>query len=446
MAHYGPRMTRRSILGASAGLGAAAVLPRAISGAPRSSGARLRSLRQEDVGTTSFLNWEAMEGTPTEAAILAYQEETGRTVEIIPTPGTGTDYETKVRTMLAGGGVPDVIRTNDDFVRFYSSKEQFTDLAPLIERDGINPADYYEPIWNFTAQPDGTYTAMSLGSQPRLIYYNVDMFEEAGVALPPTDWVSEGWTWDDFVATAQQLTVEGERWGALVYDDTGCEQTFAVNNGLAEGIYSEDGKTFLLAEPQGIEAIQWLADLTLVHGVQPERGLVRETNTGNNLFLQGKVGMIFRTQGTMAYFRNNDIGFRFDVAPPPAKVDQKTEGSLICYAIPTSAENPEGGWELLKFLSGPSGAQIFADRGDFIPAHKGAAATIEAEAGVSPANLGLFATALEHQTNVHFTEYTEDARNTYRPQLDLVWTGESTAEEVLTGVRDEVEDILSGAF
>ena len=32
------------------------------------------------------------------------------------------------------------------------------------------------------------------------------------------------------------------------------------------------------------------------------------------------------------------------------------------------------------------------------------------------------------------------------PQLDLVWTGESTAEEVLTGVRAEVEEILSGAF
>ncbi len=287
---------------------------------------------------------------------------------------------------------------------------------------------------------------MSLGSQPRLIYYNVDMFEAAGVPLPPSDWSSAGWTWDDFIATAQALTIPGERWGALVYDDTGCEQTFAVNNGLTEGIYSEDGASFLLAEPQGIEAIQWLADLTLVHGVQPERGLVRESNTGNNLFLQGKVGMIFRTQGTMAYFLNNAIGFRFDVAPPPARVDQKSEGSMICYAIPSSAQNPEGAWQLLRFLSGPTGSQIFADRGDFIPAHIAAAETIAAQEGVSPAHLGLFATAMGYGTTVNFTEFTENARNTYRPQLDLVWTGESTAEEVLTGIRGEVEDILSGAF
>ncbi len=445
MTSFGSRVTRRQVLSSIATAGAAAALPHHLSAAPGAP-AYGRLSRFQDVGPTSFMNWEAMEGTPTEAAIQAYMAETGRTVELVPTPGTGTDYETKVRTMLAGGTVPDVIRTNDDFVRFYSVKEQFLDLMPYIERDAINSADYFEPIWNFTAQPDGKYTAVSLGSQPRLIYYNVDMFNEAGVALPPKDWVSEGWTWDDFLATAQALTIPGERWGALVYDDTGCEQTWAVNNGLAEGIYSEDGKSFLLAEPQGIEAIQWLADLTVVHGVQPERGLVRETNTGNNLFLQGKVGMIFRTQGTMAYFRNNDINFTFDVAPPPAKVDQKSEGSFICYAVPTAAENPDGAWELLKYLIGPNGQKIFVDRGDFIPGHIATAESLTAQEGVSPSNIALFATAMQYGTSVNFTENTENARNTYRPQLDLVWTGESTAEEVLTGVKQEVEDILSGDF
>lgn len=442
----GPRMTRRSALASSAALGASILLPRYTSAAPGAGRAGFRARGQDDLGTTQFMNWEAMEGTPTEAAVQAYIAETGNQVEIIPTPGTGTDYETKVRTMLAGGTVPDVIRTNDDFVRFYSVKNQFSDLTEWIQRDGIDPANYYEPIWNFSAQPDGKYTAISLGNQPRLIYYNVDMFEAAGVPLPPKDWTAEGWTWDDFLETAKALTIEGQQWGALVYDDTGCEQTWAVNNGLAEGIYSEDGKTFLLAEPQGVEAIQWLADLTLVHKVQPERGLVREANTGNNLFLQGKVGMIFRTQGTMAYFRNNDINFRFDVTSPPANVDHKSEGSLICYAIPESAKNKEGGWELLKYLIGDNGSKVFADRGDFVPANKAVAEAMALPDGTDPANFGLFAEAMNYATVVNFTEYTENARNTYRPQLDLVWNGESTAEDVLTGVKQEVEDILSGAF
>lgn len=445
MAFQRSRLSRRQVVTGAAAAGAAATLPRGFALASQGGLSRAHAL-QDDPGLTSFMNWEAMEGTPTEAAILAYQERTGRQVEIIPTPGTGSDYETKVRTMLAGGTVPDIVRTNDDYVRFYSTKQQFTDLTPFIERDGINSADYYQPIWDFAKQPDGKYTAWSLGNQPRLIYYNVDMFNEAGVALPPSDWSSEGWTWDDFVETARQLTVEGERWGALVYDDTGSEQTFSVNNGLEEGIYSEDGQTFLLAEPQGIEAIQWLADLTLQHKVQPERGLVTEANSGNNLFIQGKVGMIFRTQGTMNYFRKNGANFNWDVAPPPAKVNHMTEGSLICYAVPVAAKNPEGAWELLKFLGGPEGSAIFADEGAFIPAYKASAEKIAPKQGVSPGNMALFAEAMNHNTTVNFTEFTENARNVYRPQLDLVWTGEATAEEVLTGVRQEVEEILSGAF
>ena len=439
------RRTRRALVATAAGASAGAAL-----GANQLLAApfivRSNASRNQDFGTTQFMNWEAMEGTPTEQAILAYQEQTGRTVEIIPNPGTGTDYETKIRTMLAGDTIPDIIRTNDDFVRFYSVKEQFTDLQPLMDRDGITPDSYYPPIFDFPKQPDGKYTAWTLGNQPRVIYYNVDLFNNAGVALPPTDWSSEGWTWDDFVEKAKALTIPGEQWGALVYDDTGCEQTFAVNNGLTDGIYSPDGKTFQLAEPLGVEAIQWLADLTLVHGVQPERGLVTEANSGNGLFLQGKVAMIFRTQGTMAYFRNNDISFTFDIASPPAKADHKTEGSMICYAIPTSAKNPEGAWELLKFLGGEGGATIFAERGDFIPAYRPAAETMKATEGVPPANFGLFPEAMKYNSAVHFTEVTENARNVYRPQLDLVWTGDSTAEEVLTGVKQEVEEILSGDF
>lgn len=441
--HY--RTTRRNVLGGLAAAGTAAAFPFRTSAKSRLSLPRSYSL-QGGSSPTTFMNWEAMEGTVTEAAIQAYQEQTGNLVEIIPTPGTGTDYETKVRTMLAGGTVPDIIRTNDDFVRFYSSKDQFMDLQPFIDRDGINPENYFESIWNFARQPDNTYTAVSLGNQPRLIYYNVDMFNEAGIPLPPRDWSSEGWTWDDFVEIAKELTIEGEQWGALIYDDTGSEQTFSVNNGVESGIYSEDGESFTLAQPEGAEAIQWLADLTLVHGVQPERGLVTEANSGNNLFIQQRVAMIFRTMGTRNYFRRNGADFNWDVAPPPANDNHKTEGSLICYAIPSAAQNPEGAWELLKFLLGPEGSQMFADGGEFIPALKKSAETIDAEEGQNPANMELFVTAMQHTTIPNFTTYTENARNVYRPQLDLVWTGDATAEEVLSNVKDEVEEILSGAF
>ncbi|MGH2533037.1 MAG: ABC transporter substrate-binding protein [Thermomicrobiales bacterium] len=449
-----PKTTRRRLLTGLTATAAVAALPANVAAGPN-AGARTIERRtapaflRQDVGTTTFMNWDPIEGTPIEAVIQEYEKQTGREVEVIPTPGRGSDYETKVRTMLAGGTVPDIMRTNDDYVRYYSIKEQILDLTPYIERDGIDPNQYFAPIWDFAKQPDGRYTAWSLGNQPRLIFYNATMFQEAGVPLPPKEWTGDGWQWEDFLEKARGLTVEGERWGALVYDDTGYEQTFAVNNGEEDGIYSKDGTTFTLANPKGVEAVQWVTDLTCQHGVQPERGLVNQPDSGNNLFVQGKIGMIFRTQGTINYFRRNAAGFEWDVASPPAREQQKSEGSLICFTITAAAKNPDGAWELLKFMGGPEGSKIFAEQGAFIPTYKASAGLIEPGAEPPeryPANIALFAVASEHQSTVNFTESTENARNIYRPQLDLVYTCESSAEEVLNDVKPQVEEVLRGEF
>jgi multiple sugar transport system substrate-binding protein len=410
------------------------------------------------VGSTSFMNWDDIKGTPIEMVLQAYEQQTGRKVENVPNPGTGTEYETKVRTMLAGGTAPDIMRVNDDFVRYYSIKDQVRDLTPYIKRDNINPDDYYASIFDFAKQPTGKYGAWSIGNQPRVIYYNVNMFKEAGVALPPKDWTAQGWTWADFLETAKKLTKGGQQWGALVYDDTGSEQTWTVNNGVADGIFGKDGKTFTLAGAKGAEAMQWLADLTCKHKVQPERGQVEQgttPNLGNNLFIAGKVAMIFRTQGTISYFRKNvpkagDPGaFEWDVAPVPAHAAQKSEGSLICYAITKPAKNPDGAWELLKFMGGPEGSKIFAEQGAWITAYKQGNSYMKPGAAPPasyPANLALFAKATEFATVINFTENTENARNIYRQEFAKVWNCQETAQTVLDRVRKDVEEALSGTF
>lgn len=391
----------------------------------------------------TFINWDPIEGTPYQEAVAAFEKETGRKVNVLPTPSEG--YETKIRSMLAGGTPLDVMRINDDFVRGYSVDDLLLDLTPYMEIAQVDHNEYYQAVIDFSKQPNGKYTAWAIGNQPRLIYYNVDMFNEAGVALPPTTWTSDDWKWDDFLERAKQLTKGEERWGALVYDDTGYEQTFTVNNGQDEGIWSKDGKKFMLGEPKGIEAVQWVTDLTCEHRVQPERSLLAQSQAANQLFVSGKVGMFFRPFGVVPYMRKNVEDFVWDVAPPPGKEQQQTEGSLIVFCTPRTSKNPEGAWELLQFLGGPGGSKIFADSGTFVPAFKESAALIKA-GGLPPAHIELFAEAMNHNTATNFTENTERARNIYRPQLDLVYNCESKAQEVFDQVRQEVEDALAGDF
>ena len=118
------------------------------------AGGRSFSARAQDGGKISFMNWDAIEGTPLETAINAFQEQTGIEVEDQAVP-SGDEYETKMRTLLASGSPPDIMRINDDYVRGYSLGGQLLDLNPSIQSSELDPASYNEHPYNFPIQPDG---------------------------------------------------------------------------------------------------------------------------------------------------------------------------------------------------------------------------------------------------------------------------------------------------
>jgi len=391
----------------------------------------------------SIMNWDEIAGTPFETVLDAYQDASGVAVEIQPSPAQ--DYETRMRTMIAGGTAPDIMRINDDFVRGYTSEGALLDLTPFLERDGITGEGYFDTIYNFPKQPTGEYTAWSVGCQPNVIFYNKTMFEDAGVPLPPTTWTDENWKFADVLETAQALTVEGEQWGANFYSSTGYETVFPVSNGEPGGIYSFDGTEFTLANPKSIEAIQWVSDLTCVHGVQPEWGVVTRSGAPNQLFASGQIGMYLNVFGVAPYMRQNATEFEWDIAPVPGQETQTTIATIVCFCIPTVASNTEGAWDLLQYMSGPDGAKLFADSGAFIPPLREMASyMVDNNGDQPPEHIGLVLDALDNSVTENFSAHIERARSFYRGELELVYTCQATAEDVLTGIREEVESALAG--
>ena len=391
-------------------------------------------------GPITFANWSGSDSA-FEAVLSSYEQQRSLSVERqanVPF----ADYQTRFRALLAGGSPPDVMRMDDDTIRELAGKQQILDLRPYIERGGIDPTAYFESTWRFPVQSDGSHTGVAIGIQPRMFFYNRTMFEEAGVPLPPTTWTDDGWKWEDFLRTAQALTVPGQRWGALVYNDTGYENTFAVNNG-GEGRYSADGTRFALADPAGVEAVQWVADLTLVHEVQPPWGEIQADQADLQMFAAGKIGMLSGVTGWAPYFRENVRDFEWDVAPVPGRVRQQQEGSLIVFVIPANADQPDAAWDLLNYMCGPDAGRMFAEAFAFIPVHKASAeAATNLQGG--PQHASLYVEAAEHHQSVNATSGTSQSVQIYRPQLDLVYTGQATAAQALGDIRPQVEAVLSG--
>ncbi len=442
-----PRISRRTFLKQVAVVSSTAALAACVPVAPtapasEAAGSASTGAAQE-AKTISFMNWDEIGGTPFETVINAYQAASGVTVEVQPSPAQ--DYEAKMRTMIAGGTAPDIMRINDDFVRGYTNEGQLLDLTSFLERDGITGEGYFETIYNFPRQPTGEYTAWSVGCQPSVVFYNKTMFEEVGVPLPPTTWTSENWQFENFLEAAKALTIEGERWGALVYSATAYETVFPVANGEPSGIYSFDGAEFTLANPKSIEAIQWVSDLTCVHKVQPEWGVTQRSGAPNQLFAGGQIGLYFNAFGVAPYMRQNATEFVWDIAPSPGQEDQKSIATIVCFCIPSVATNADGAWDLLSYMSGKDGAKLFADAGAFIPPLREMATyMIENNGDQPPEHISLVIDALDNSVTENFSAYIERARSFYRPELELVYTCQSSAEEVLGGIRGDVERALAG--
>lgn len=420
-----PTLSRRAFVGV--GGAAAASLLAGCSGST-SGGSGSKSM--------TFLNDSDVQDNPFGKAVEAFGKKSGITVEVQPVP---SDYDTKFRTVLSGGKPPDLIKINDDYVKGMSATGALLDLNTYIKRDKLDTSHYPKELYDFPKQADGKHTAWVIAHSPRLIYYNVDAFKEAGVDLPPTTWSSDGWTWDDFLTIAQKLTIKGKRFGGLIYLDTGFEQTFAINNGSPTGIFADDGSTFTLSEPKAAEAIQWATDLTCKYHVQPAWGDLQSTNADLQLFTQGKLAMMFSQFSTLPYLAENVKDFTFDVAPPPAgPADQKTESSVITYAIPTKAENPDAAWELLKFLTSQEGGKFFVEGNMWLSMDDRALQFLSKP----PAHVELFAEAVKHSTLPNQTNNTLGARQIYRPLLDDVYNCNKTADQVLLAAKPRVDQSL----
>lgn len=395
-------------------------------------------------GALSFLSWDTTSNTPLYDVAQDWAAQASTEIDVQSVPYS--DYDAKLRTVMSSGAHPGVIRINDDYVQAYHGEGSLLDLTPYLERDGIDAADFYPVAFDFPEQEDGAYAAWPIMLNPAVLFCNVEAFEEAGVPLPPTDWADDGWDWDDFLDAAKKLTKpDGERWGALIFHGTQIETVWPVNNGTP-GIYSEDAQSFTLADEASTDALQWAADLALVHKVHPDYGTVTSgkstPNWGESLFGSGQVGMMLALTSSIPCLREN-AEVDWDIFPLPQKEARKSVNTMTVLAIPSESPDPDAAWEFLKYCSGPEASEKFADSRGFLPVATAAAELFEAD-DAAPQNLPLVPQAIENAVNENFGLYIERARTVYRPVLDEIWSGRQTAAEALAGIRDEVEAILRG--
>jgi multiple sugar transport system substrate-binding protein len=302
------------------------------------------------------------EGLTPHQDIIARFEEENPDILVQLEAVAGRDYYTRLLTQIAAGDAPDIMQIGDDAVPMFVDKGAFLPLDGFITGDYPLDMSIYLPGVVEPGQWEGQQWLLPKDFTPLGVYYNKSIFDEYGVAYP-----EDGWTWDDFLATAQELTKdtdgdgETDLWGAQLTANwtTGFEYWVAAAGG---SLISEDGSQFVgyMDSAETIAAVQFFSDLYNVHKVAPPPADFSLWAGGNAEFDNGQAAMrLFGrwVQGGLKDNPNVDLGV---VGVPAGQVRANT---LFWggFGVFSGTKHPEAAWRFLSFYVGEQGSQVWKD-------------------------------------------------------------------------------------
>jgi multiple sugar transport system substrate-binding protein len=344
-----PRVTRRTLLQASAA-GAAAVV------AGASLPAAAAALAQED---KVKIRWESR-ADPAEYEFVVkaidevfHVEHPNIEVTIERAPDQNRDE--RLLTSMVAGTAPDLFETWSDNVTQFADRDQVVDVQPLVDRDFTEAdiADFVAWQWRDFVLPSGIRFGVPKYINVMTLWCNIDKFEAAGQELPTADWTHE-----EYAAAARALSVvEGKPTDVygLRYPVWSWDRYWYKVEAFGGQVVNPDDRTeCLLGSPEALAAFEWS------RGLEDEKALVDPLSIGTatdpsmpqwaaQRFAMHEDGFYpVRTYDAVAG------AYKFQYAEvPTGPAGKRVLGTTDGYAMFAGADHQDAAWELAKYLSGP---------------------------------------------------------------------------------------------
>jgi len=226
-------------------------------------------------------------------------------------------------------------------------KPLITPVESLINNNSeLTSDDFYPPTFDmFTWH--GSLWALPAEIDMQVIFFNKELFDENGVDYPQA-----GWTWDNLLENAQKLTVTDEE-ASPDYGYYGLVSNPRWGDYISF-IYQHGSDILATDDPRTAEAIQWYADLALIHNVMPdpERVLYGDTY---GYFREEKaamwIGFLADRDGQGFHHLASPWEFEWGLAPLPKDQLEATLYRAQGYYLTAHTKHINESWEWIKFLS-----------------------------------------------------------------------------------------------
>ena len=249
----------------------------------------------------------------------------------------GGDFA-RLATHAAGGVAPDIVHFYNEAPILAMENGLLLDLTPYIERD--NPAFISDLLPLTLAQISHGGSVYGLPFQTSAtgaVYYNRDMYDQAGIAYP-----DGSWDWAEFADTARRLTRASNGEIQVIGFSIAPAAWLWVFPWLVQsGVSFDDPYRVPLDTPEAIRAFEYL------------REWIDQDAFGwggsKGVFTAQTAAMVYSGSWELTYWAglNLPIGL---AEPPAGPAGKATLTNTNIIAVTRGSQHPEEAWEFIKWL------------------------------------------------------------------------------------------------
>jgi multiple sugar transport system substrate-binding protein len=239
---------------------------------------------------------------------------------------------------------------------WFPAQEIESEFAPLVQ----------------AAKMNGQYWGLPTGVRTLALFYNIDLFEQNGIAKPPE-------TWDELIDIAKKLTIWQD--GTLVRAGFGMAPDGQDHHLVREVLirqfggtpYSEDYRQVLYNTPEGVRALKFYTDLALVHKIgEPDFPFPGVAGYYREGFNAGLIAMIVDGSFAIGTIQKG-AKFRWGVAELPRLTpdgERHNFASFWMHALTPRAQGAEleAACKFIKFITSPEAMELWLQMVGELPA------------------------------------------------------------------------------
>jgi multiple sugar transport system substrate-binding protein len=370
--------------------------------------------------------------------LIANFEKANPDITVKHTSFPYADYRKKVSIAISSGDGPDLVQL------YYGWLNDYRDggLIQPLPKDTF-PHDEIES--NFfkmvsSMKVDGDYWGLPTAVRSLALFYNNDLFSEAGLSGPPE-------TLDQMVEYAKKLTKTDSAGNYIqvgfAVDTDGQDHHFwreVLIRHFGGQPYSNDGQKVTYNTDAGAEALKYLTDFEKTH----KTGSNGFMNRGQDAFAAGKAGMVLDGSFRISKFNKTD-GLNFSISELPGHNGTRYNfSSFWANALSTKAkgEKKEAAAKFLKYLTSEEAMQVWLDTVGELPA-KPSVALVDANKGHP--QYGPFIRGLDYATATTFISE-KPQRQSLIDSYDMVVLQGMSPEDALAKVAKKEQELLDDFF